>query len=740
MKSRLLLIALTTLCFALLPCYIKAQNYSLEFDGVDDLITVSTLGTSSDFTYEMWVYFPSGSGGFVTLLDFNNDHPWVGIASGSFALWDGGTLESGLLLQTDRWKHVAVTYSSSSINFYIDGELVETISKALSNSSTGMTIGYSIGDSYFAGRIDELRIWNTERSDSEIADNMFTSLAGTETGLVAYYNFDEGTGTTLTDQTTNSHDGTLSNFPGDPWATGAPVDMNVWDGASWSDGTPSASEDVAFEGDYDFSTAGLEVNSVFVHADAGLTINDNYLQANGDLQTNGSLTVSSGSSLLTSGDQLVLGNDISFERTTTHSDITGRYSAVGIPTTSGNRDELGDVVYEYDETILFNSLLDNASSGNDGLDRFLSVSSGESLEVGAGYFSAFTGDVTFSGRPNAGTIDVDITYTDHDVAGTSDEENYEGFNLIANPYPAPISLSSFIAENTSEIQGTIYLWDDGGSASVRRTDDDYILANNMGATGGSGRASDWDGNIRSFQGFFVQAKAAGAVTFTDAMKSSGANDEDAFYRIGKEAQLLRIGLHDSEVRSECLIGANEEATLGYDDLYDAFKPVSLGVFSVYSILDNKTMGIQAIPRDYDGSLRLGIQIDQAGMYSLSAEENSFNQAVILTDHATSKVTDISKGSYTFSSTSGRFDDRFEINFSSNVLATTTDDFQISQNGQAVIIESPSISNKPYKLLTIEGKLLQSGTLISDKHELEVHQKGILILQIGEKRAIKFLKQ
>lgn len=738
MKSRLQFI-FGCCCIFLLSYNTKAQNYSLEFDGVDDQISVSTLSTSANFTYEMWVYFPSDPGDFVTLLDFANDNPWLGIASGLFALWDGGTQSTDSFLQNDRWKHLAVTYTSNTIKLYEDGVLEKTITKTVSNSVTGMTIGFSTGDGYFSGRMDELRIWNTERSASEIADNMFSSLTGTETGLVAYYNFDEGTGTTLNDLTSNSHDGTLTNFPTDPWEEGAPVGMNTWNGSTWSDGTPSVSDNIMLEDDYDFSSAGLEVNSLYIHEDADVIVDGNYLEINGDLQTNGSLTVSSGSSLLTSGDQLTLGNDITFQRTTTHSASAGKYSAVGMSTQTGNRDALGSVVYQYDETQLFNSTADNSMSGNDGLDRFSPVSSGEDLVAGIGYFSAFTGDIDFSGKPNAGTIDIDITYTNHDVAGTSDEENYEGFNLISNPYPAPITLSSFISENTSEIEGTIYLWNDGGSDSDRRTDSDYILANSMGATGGSGGASDWDGSIRSFQGFLVKAKSASTISFTDVMKTTSDNDDDSFYRVDENVQLLRIALSDNEVRSECLIGANEESTSAYDELYDAFKPVPSGFFSIYSILENSTMGIQAIPKGYDQSLKLGLQIDHEGMYSLAIEENSFNQSIMLVDHYTNRVIDVTNETYSFNSPSGKFDDRFELNFSQNTLGIEIEDFQLSQNDNSLIINNNTTSIHPFKLITISGKTLYSGKLIPGKNELNVIENGILIFQMEENRPVKFHK-
>ena len=74
-----------------------------------------------------------------------------------------------------------------------------------------MTFNFFLGGnrSYsFEGVISEVRVWNTARTQTEIQDNMNTVLTGTETGLVAYYKFDEGTGTTLTDYA-GTNDGTI---------------------------------------------------------------------------------------------------------------------------------------------------------------------------------------------------------------------------------------------------------------------------------------------------------------------------------------------------------------------------------------------------------------------------------------------------------------------------------------------------------------------------------------------------
>ena len=68
------------------------------------------------------------------------------------------------------------------------------------------------GDKFFTGKIDEIRFWDDIRTQAEIKANMHTELSGSESNLVAYYNFNDGSGTTSTDLTSNSNDGTMTNM------------------------------------------------------------------------------------------------------------------------------------------------------------------------------------------------------------------------------------------------------------------------------------------------------------------------------------------------------------------------------------------------------------------------------------------------------------------------------------------------------------------------------------------------
>jgi len=60
--------------------------------------------------------------------------------------------------------------------------------------------------------MDEVRIWNVARTQSEIQTYMSKKLTGQEDGLAVYWDFDENiTATTVFDLTGNCPDGTLYN-------------------------------------------------------------------------------------------------------------------------------------------------------------------------------------------------------------------------------------------------------------------------------------------------------------------------------------------------------------------------------------------------------------------------------------------------------------------------------------------------------------------------------------------------
>lgn len=130
----------------------------------------------------------------------------------------GATDNSGGSVQTcsyDRlwpgiWYHLAASYDGARARLFLNGQQVDSsdgivdISQTSSALFLGRWVLYSL-----AGEIDELRIWNIARSQSDIAATMHSELSGTEPGLIGYWKFDDLGATTVRDHSANQNHGTL---------------------------------------------------------------------------------------------------------------------------------------------------------------------------------------------------------------------------------------------------------------------------------------------------------------------------------------------------------------------------------------------------------------------------------------------------------------------------------------------------------------------------------------------------
>ncbi|MCX6210191.1 MAG: gliding motility-associated C-terminal domain-containing protein, partial [Bacteroidetes bacterium] len=121
------------------------------------------------------------------------------------------------------WYHVAGVrdYANNTSKLYVNGILVDSKTNnhqplnpnsniIFPNFYFGSMTGIGNVDSGFAGKMDEIRIWNYPRNATEIQANYDKCLGGNETGLVAYYHSNEGKGTTLKDASLNKNNATLS--------------------------------------------------------------------------------------------------------------------------------------------------------------------------------------------------------------------------------------------------------------------------------------------------------------------------------------------------------------------------------------------------------------------------------------------------------------------------------------------------------------------------------------------------
>ncbi|MFG2845924.1 LamG-like jellyroll fold domain-containing protein [Kitasatospora sp. NPDC048296] len=123
------------------------------------------------------------------------------------------------------WHHWACVFEHTTRrqSVYRDGEQVATRTADGTYAGTGpLLLGKALRLGSARAELDEVRIWDRARTAEELKRDQGVRLIGNDPGLIAYYRFDEGSGTRLHDQTDHAHHGELI---GDPrWVTSeAPV-------------------------------------------------------------------------------------------------------------------------------------------------------------------------------------------------------------------------------------------------------------------------------------------------------------------------------------------------------------------------------------------------------------------------------------------------------------------------------------------------------------------------------------
>lgn len=209
-----------------------------------DLGTSAGLKFTSNFTAEVWAKANNWSssaeqyilscyqtGGYGIFISGGNIHFAIMTAGTSvytYASHPVGAIVNG------SWVHLAASFDGRYMKLYVNGTLAVNrdlgITTTISYSYPGnsLMIGVDPDDAsgpshgYFAGAVDELRIWNTVRTEAEIQANRWRELnpadAGQTANLVSYYTFNGGmaegsnAGLTQVIDQKGTNNGTLRNF------------------------------------------------------------------------------------------------------------------------------------------------------------------------------------------------------------------------------------------------------------------------------------------------------------------------------------------------------------------------------------------------------------------------------------------------------------------------------------------------------------------------------------------------
>jgi hypothetical protein len=214
----------------------NAAEFTKDSNSYISVPSSAELKTFSALTLEAWIK-PTGTSGEWSLiagkqLNGADANPWYSyrlcksnfgsfpdtvnfqIAPVSIGVETGAT--STTVVQNDVWTHIAGVYDGTTIKIYVNGELESTVAQTgdLKESDFNLYIGKApwTNNNNFNGQMDELRVWNVARTQGQIQETMYSSLSGSENGLVAYWPFNDAAGSGTTDDASqNNNTGTLNN-------------------------------------------------------------------------------------------------------------------------------------------------------------------------------------------------------------------------------------------------------------------------------------------------------------------------------------------------------------------------------------------------------------------------------------------------------------------------------------------------------------------------------------------------
>jgi RHS repeat-associated protein len=158
---------------------------AVVLDGTNDYIDMgdkATLEGNATWTFAGWInpdqFFSSRDNYLMYkdkvlrwgFLSATSRQPSVDIGSGSGNPGWQGAVTSNTQINSNQWTHLAVTYTNSTVKFYVNGQLTDTTSKTYTMGSNNKAYSLSTATQAFDGKLDDVRYYNRALADSEIAE------------------------------------------------------------------------------------------------------------------------------------------------------------------------------------------------------------------------------------------------------------------------------------------------------------------------------------------------------------------------------------------------------------------------------------------------------------------------------------------------------------------------------------------------------------------------------------------
>ena len=208
---------------------------ALSFDGINDRATAvdsASLDLTTAMTLQAWVYPTTAAGVRDVLIkegsnvDIYNLYAsnWAGRPEANVYVGGVNRTAEGTALPVNTWTHLAGVYDGTTLMLYVNGVQAASlgVSGSLAASTGALSIGgNSIWGEHFAGRIDEVRVYNRALTQAEIQADMNSSVASGGVDLLAPRVISVSPRNASTNVATNSNITVTFSEPMDPGSINA---------------------------------------------------------------------------------------------------------------------------------------------------------------------------------------------------------------------------------------------------------------------------------------------------------------------------------------------------------------------------------------------------------------------------------------------------------------------------------------------------------------------------------------
>lgn len=344
------------------------------------------------------------------------------------------------------------------------------------------------------------------------------------------------------------------------------------------------------------------------------------------------------------------------------------------------------------------------------------------MELGRGYAITPTRTLngeapelfTFNGTPQAD----ELTKVPVNKSGL-------GTNLLGNPFPSPIVISSFLKDNKKRLTNNVYVWQadrnlpDGGR---------YLDKVDLGTD-----------VIGVAQGFFVVASKNGDVKFKQSHK---VFDVNPFFRQEVVEPEIHLSMTNGNgYNDNIMVYFADSSSDGYDEFYDAPKLKYSSELEFYSQVDADSAIVDCIFQglgkfNADKRVKLGMEIGSSTQLSIQLDDIVALDPTVkiwLWDKQEDVISDLRTGAYSFTvPEAGVYNNRFELLLFPSTLGIEEQEENSNEllayfNADGLIIQWPNfdLGIEQFQLIDVSGRLVQSSMPTFQAGNLEIATPGLM---------------